>query len=349
MSNLLAGAMISPTIAAVLSVYGARTSGATARELGEGGGFSQAQVWRVATPSGENFALRCTPADSLDRSRVEGLHRLLTWVHGRGVTQVPVPLAAGHGGTLVSRGEAWWQLEPWMPGEPGTNGSPVRLAAAMHCLARFHLAAATFDAAGPEVKWYFTGFAPSRGLAERLGHIARWNTAECLALRGLAEKCDWKPLRPLAREILDLYEHAAPAVAARLRLGSETPVPLQPCLRDVWHDHVLFTGDVVTGLIDAHACRSDTIATDLARLLGSLVGDDRQAWETALQAYQELRPLAINERGLIELFDSSGTLLNGMTWLHSCLRLKHRFSHPQRILDRLDQILKRLRHLADRV
>src|SRR5262249_19553340 len=135
------------------------------------------------------------------------------------------------------------------------------------------------------------------------------------------------------------------SVAGELEVGRRVAVPLQPCLRDVWHDHVLFTGDDVTGLIDAHACRVDNVATDLARLLGSLAGDDRAAWDTGLAAYEKIRPLNLDERGLLELFDRSAVLLSGLTWLEwKCLE-QRRFERPEIVLARLEAIVRRMEKL----
>jgi len=78
---------------------------------------------------------------------------------------------------------------------------------------------------------------------------------------------------------------------------------------------VLFSGDDVTGLIDPNASRSECVAADLARLLGSLIGDDRSAWDAGLASYQAARPLTLNELALVELYDQSAVLLSGMTWL----------------------------------
>ena len=125
-------------------------------------------------------------------------------------------------------------------------------------------------------------------------------------------------------------------------------MPLQPCLRDIWHDHVLFTGDIVTGLIDPHAARSDSVATDLARLLGTLVGDDRRGWDSGLAAYQEVRPLSAAELAMIELFDQSGVLLSGMTWLDWHLLQGRVFKNREGVLARLRSIAVRLKNLASR-
>ena len=46
------------------------------------------------------------------------------------------------------------------------------------------------------------------------------------------------------------------------------PVPFNLCIGDVWHDHILFEGDAVTGMIDFAAAKVDHVAADLARLLG---------------------------------------------------------------------------------
>ena len=91
--------------------------------------------------------------------------------------------------------------------------------------------------------------------------------------------------------------------------------PLQPCLCDVWNDHVLFGGDCVTGLIDYGAMKIDHPAVDLARLLGSLVQDDAAGWATGLAAYREVRPLSADEEELARALDVTGTVAAAAVWL----------------------------------
>jgi homoserine kinase type II len=83
----------------------------------------------------------------------------------------------------------------------------------------------------------------------------------------------------------------------------------------VWHDHVLFEGDAVTGLIDYGAVKIDHVAVDLARLLGSLVGASRDAWSIGLQAYRRLRPLADDEEQLAHVLEESGNTVAAANWL----------------------------------
>ncbi len=289
--------------------------------------------------------------DSVDRQRLAGLHRLIAHVQASGVSQVPSPIATLDGGTYFESHRHLWQLESWMPGSADFSKSPTpaRLRAALQTLALWHRAAEHFAAKTSERKWFSSspsGLSP--GLVRRAREIARWDDTTCaLVLDRLAIRT-WPDFSDLGCQILDGFRKAAPRIAAQLNIGRNTLVPLQPCLRDVWHDHVLFTGDEVTGLIDPHAARSDTVATDLARLVGSLVGDDRQAWQTGLDAYQEFRPLAAAELVLVELFDQTAVLLNGLTWLDwHCLQGRV-FDDRDRVIARLQGILARLRVLVSR-
>ena len=152
---------------------------------------------------------------------------------------------------------------------------------------------------------------------------------------------------PVANRIMAAFERCAPCVAEGLRSAARTPVPLQPCLRDVWHDHVLFQGDKVTGMIDPSAARTDTVAADIARLAGSLIGDDRAAWDFALDAYRSVAPLSDTEARLVGVLDRSGVLLSGMIWLERAEFWQAQPSESQvRILNRVERIAQRAEQLS---
>jgi len=319
--------------------------------LNSGGGFSGARLWRVEGPGGL-YALRAMPSATVNLARLHGLHRLLRHVADQRLGAiVAVPLSTIEGGTYLVRDGHVWQVEPWLPGAAdfAAHRSPLRLRNALRVLAQWHVAARSFVPAATEATWFAsTPSAPSPGLAERFQRLRAWSPEKVAAVRELLRHRSWPDFDDLGMHILDLIPRAVPYALGQLQLGSAVSVPLQPCLRDVWHDHVLFSGDEVSGLIDAHSCRADCVATDLARLLGSLVADDRQAWETGLEAYNEERPLNLEERTLVEIFDQSAILLNGLTWLEwRCL--EHRtFDNPRSVVERLREIVSRLESMSRR-
>ena len=185
----------------------------------------------------------------------------------------------------------------------------------MHALARFHQATCTIRP---------TNLGQSReippALTERRDRMAG-------LLAGDFERLRLAVGRQTVRSKLDIPLTAALQLAAevggrllpQLIAACETTLPLQPAIRDIWHDHLLFTGEQVTGIVDYGALRVDTPLTDLARLIGSLVEDDRQQREAAFKAYSSIQPLSQGDRRLIDLIDHSSVaigLANWATWLY---------------------------------
>jgi homoserine kinase type II len=119
-------------------------------------------------------------------------------------------------------------------------------------------------------------------------------------------------------------------------------LPLQPCLCDVWHDHVLFEGERVTGLVDYGSVKTDHVAVDLARLLGSLVGDDRQQQAAGLEAYARLRPLSPEECRLVAALDETGTVLGAANWLRWLYHDVRRFEDREAVARRLAALVQRI-------
>jgi Ser/Thr protein kinase RdoA (MazF antagonist) len=154
---------------------------------------------------------------------------------------------------------------------------------------------------------------------------------------------------PLGNEIDDravrLWAIAGHALQRRSfaeALAAAPQLILQPAIRDVHHEHVLFTGDEVTGLIDFGALRIDTPLADVARLVGSLVGDDQEARTFAFDAYSERRPLGEMDRRLIDVLDESSVVLGAMNWLTWLYVERRDMGAVGPIVTRLDQILSRL-------
>ena len=172
--------------------------------------------------------------------------------------------------------------------------------------------------------------------------------ASWIGWRPRFEPGDWPALAERAGRLVQLVRLAADRVAPLLASGARLKVPIQACIGDIWHDHILFVADRVSGIIDFGGMRADTVAGDVARLLGSLVADDERGWQVGLAAYERLRPLSVDERRLVTAFDRSGVLLGGLEWIEWIYLQQRVFSSRGTIEGRLDATVARLANLVAR-
>ncbi len=305
-----------------------------ATRLGNAGGFSGACLWRVTTPAGM-FALRRWPKGSISADQLRTLHGVLEKVVLEGINYVPLPARTASGQTFVEAEGYLWQLEPWLPGQADFWQRPTaaKLQAAMQALARFHLTASLVS----EMAGY--GVSPA--------YEARQRELRVLLGRGLDEleravpAGHWPEMDRLAEELLGRIRRlriwATQVVECRL-----PQVPLQPVIRDVWHDHILFEGDRVTGMVDFGCLGIDSVSVDIGRLAGSLIGENQARWREALAYYEKVRPLSPAERWLSAWGRVTGTIGGGLVWLK-----RHYLKGAT--WDRRPGILQRLRHFIERL
>jgi Ser/Thr protein kinase RdoA (MazF antagonist) len=329
-----------PDYRPVLAYYPPPFRPATAEFLGAAGGFSGALFWRLATPRGP-LCLRRWPREHPSQERLEFIQAVLWHVWQEGFRLVPLPLETLRHAGYVRHADHLWELSPWMPGRADylAHPSPRKLEAALAALARFHLAAASFPLPDP-------GPCLSPGIGERAEQLADLRRGGLARLKSAVRQAGEDGPCSRAWQLLELAPLAADRVYATLRAVAHVAVALQPCLRDIWHDHVLYQEEAVSAFVDFGALRAENVATDVARLVGSLAGDDGPARERALAAYEAVRPLSANEARLVAAFDESGVLLSGVNWLTWIYLQGRQFADPKAVADRLDQNLARLAHLA---
>lgn len=312
--------------------------------LGSAGGFSGAGFWQVFSENGV-YCLRRWPPDHPVASRLQRIHDVLYHAYRLGLTQLALPLKTLDGRTFVASEGFLWELAPWMPGEADYRANPsrARLDAAMSVLARFHAATASFG------RHRMPGLAP--GIQQRLKLLTRFLDQDQRALLAAIATGRRPEIDQRARQIVAAFRVTAPGIHASLKAATEVTVPIQPCLRDIWHDHVLFTGDEVTGIVDFGAVGPDGVAADIARLLGSLVGQDQPSWALAMEAYCRTRPLSFAEAAMVPAFHAGNLALSGMNWLRWIYLEGRQFESWPRVIARLDENLAALHGLqlaADR-
>ncbi len=326
----------------IVRQYPANFQSDQAEPLGAAGGMSGAQFWQLDAPAGK-LVLRRWPEEHPPADQLRFIHEALFHATSRGIPFVPSPIRTTTGRSFIPFEGHLWELTPWMPGvaDYETFPSNRKLVAALTALARFHVAVADFPmVALPQVSDAVP--AVTRRLS-RLRELAHRGTADLAqATTGSA----WPDLAPMAHQFLTLLPTVLPSEIDRLAPLASATLPVQPCIRDIWHDHVLFTGDEVTGIIDFGAMNIDTPATDVARLLGSLVGDDEEGWQTGLAAYVKVRPLSVLESQAVRAIDRSSTVLAGLNWLRWIYVDKRQFDDRGQIVERFRKILERARKLA---
>jgi homoserine kinase type II len=269
------------------------------------------------------------------------IHAALRHVIARGFTLVPAPLETTHHTTYVRQDGYLWELTPWMPGQADLleRLDIARLRTALVTLAQFHRAAEDFPFPGLRS-------GPAPGILSRARQLERWLHGDLDRLRHAIQPDIWPELGDRARRICQLVSLIAPRVAGILTDASQANVPWQAVIGDIWHDHVLFVGDHVTGLIDFGSMRVDSVAADVARLLGSVAGDNITLWNAGLEAYQTVRPLSSSERLLVQAFDRSTILMAGLNWVEWLFQERRAFEAAEKIPSRLDRLIERMEHLA---
>jgi Ser/Thr protein kinase RdoA (MazF antagonist) len=265
---------------------------------------------------------------------------VLWQVEQNGFRLAPLPLPAVHRKGYVRHQGALWELTPWMPGRADFHDhpTPYRLGAAMQALAEFHEAASGFPLP------IETDASP--GIRQRLQQLTGLEEGGLSLLEQSLTPAIWPELVGRAQRLLRLFPRAAPRVRSVLEQAARQNVPLIPCIRDIWHDHVLFSGERVSGLVDFGAMQAECAAADVARLLGSLVADDASGWQIGLDAYSAVRRMSVAERGLVTAFDQSSVLLGGLAWIRWIYVERRWFDHPDQVLKRVDEIIDRLEVLA---
>jgi Ser/Thr protein kinase RdoA (MazF antagonist) len=300
----------------VLEQYG--WSSLQLHALGNRGGFSGAALWRVKH-SGSDLCLRAWPVDSetkISRQRLSRIHSLIKFARNNDLTFIPDVLQTQDGSSFVERADRLWDLSTWMPGAAAnpTHVTKAQVEAAFIALARLH---AAWTTAG-------SSHGPCPGTNRRLNGFHEWESRVRIALDSLhlarlqrspGSAANDDPAKACAQRAWQLLEIHAGKIPIKLSPWTNRAVPLQPCLCDIWHDHVLFEGDFVTGLVDFGGVKMDQVAVDLARLLGSLVEDRAELRAAGLEAYRRIRPLSLEEEELVSVLDMTGALVGLMTWL----------------------------------
>jgi homoserine kinase type II len=231
-------------------------------------------------------------------------------------------------------GETLWEVTQWMPGHADYLRQPSRVkrAAAVNALAELHRIWHDFSHAQDV----------SPCVAQRIEMLSDW-----LAMRNLVEQvgaCVRGPVESAACMSTVRMLHArGPQLLEELRVAGEIRVTLHPVLRDIWSDHLLFQGELVSGIIDFGTVRMDEPAADLARMLGSLHPFEEDVRLAAIESYNRQRPLHGVAPERVELLDRSGTLLTALQWMQWLVLERRKFNADSvRLLERWQTALSRM-------
>ena len=323
------------SISAVLNCYTGLGPLRQVSYLANAGGFSGSQLWRIEREAGD-LCLRRWPKEHPSADQLWFIHNVLRTLGESELGCIPVPMwNKTKGKSFILHDEHFWELTPWLPGRADFQETPSRdrLANAMKTVARIHHVSQSR---------YPGRFEQSPTVHSRRDQLQRLMTGEADQIAAAVERHPSPALRVRGRALLAHFDRRAPLVAVKLAKASAVSVPLFPVIRDLWHDHVLFTGDEVTGIVDFGAMRVDSAACDLSRLLGSLVGNDRKAWEFARQAYNGVRPLSEDEWKQAQSLDEANVILAGLNWLDWICVQGRTFEIYDAVYARLDEMLLRL-------
>jgi len=241
-------------------------------------GFSGATVWRGEFDGSPLLALKCHPSDY----PLERQHLIEKWWIRAGHLPFVSELLGSHD---------HWELAAWKLGKPCHHFEPndPKLDAACAAILQLHDVWKPFGKSGP-----------IPGIARRIELLQSWNPTSETGLRAEA-------MRVVFRYLPEVMESLTPWRNRRF--------PLQPILADVHAEHVLFTGNAVTGIVDFGAMKLDHVAVDAARYLGDTCDGQGEAFQRGCEIFARHHGEETCPPELVELLDRSGTLAAIVFWL----------------------------------
>jgi Ser/Thr protein kinase RdoA (MazF antagonist) len=316
----------------VLSCYAPEIAHATWTPLGNAGGFSGARIWRGQAQDGRRLCLREWPALRTTEDRLQEIH-----VAMRQLAELPfVPdlVATQDDSTIVQLDDSFWEISTWMPGTADFHRQPTdaRLFAAMRTLASMHellVPVRPVEAPCPAVKRILRALRGWRDLLQS-GWKPDFNLPRPAPIPALARRA-WKAISA------DTYSIEFTLVEWEVRV-----LPVQFCLCDIWHDHILFEGDEVTGVIDYGAVKPDCVAIDLARLLGSMIPDEPERMHRALAIYSAIHAVPSDILRLSTVLDRAGSVVGLTNWLRWLYLEKRTYTEAAGVAKRMEALLKRV-------
>ncbi len=326
----------------VIAEFPAISQPDTVEPLGNADGFSGAEFWRI-TVGHAVYCLRRWPKGHPREQRLRWIHAVLQHLWARGVHFVPVPHQNRNKQTYLEHAGSLWEVTNWLPGKADYHAAPSlqKLANALAALAQWHVRAADFDSApkGPP--------APAPGMVMRCRRCRELCDGGVDRLTAAVNQNHGSRAAMIARQLIGEFRQRGPSTFPILMAACQLRVVAQPCIRDIWHDHVLFEQDRVSGIVDFGAMRPATVAGDVARLLGSLVRDDQDKWAVGMSAYEQIRPLTDDERRLIPAWDWANVLLSGLQWVEWLFVDGRHFANMSAVENRMNEFLQRIKnHVA---
>jgi homoserine kinase type II len=230
-----------------------------------------------------------------------------------------------------------WELALWLEGQPERNRPPdeERVQAAFRALAGLHRRLAGHAIVGR-----------SPGLAKCIVELEELAAQGYHTMESTLHQAPANELRDAGFRWLALARATAPRLLPGIHDAARLAVPLQPCLRDARPEHFLFQGNEVSGLVDFGAMGVETVAADLARLIGEWLADNEPLRALAVAAYEQIRPLEPSERALGAAFEAAADLLIAGHWLRWHFLDRRQFEDPMAVPQGIARGLKRLQRRA---
>ena len=274
------------------------------------GGMSGASIWRVRMRD-SHYALRRWPTHHPSLVQLRAIHQGIEHVRQGGLEILPGLEKSLPGPTVVPFEGRLWELSSWLLGEPlrPCSATTVQRVAALQALGRFHVLAESFRPSSNQPR---VQSAP--GLKLRAQILCEMNPEFLALLTQSVQRRAHGAMSGMATELLDKIRRNLPQAVELVQQSLQSPLPVQWCLRDIHPGNLLFVGQEVSGIVDFGAAAIDSVAGDLARLMGGIGGDSRQQQE-ALAAYESIRPLRPQELRAMEAYHRGGLVCAAANWL----------------------------------